>query len=220
MGQNYASFHIIAEDTKETQKQLEQYFSNNTTSNNISNIREGLTESIDDEYINNKFSLFSFLQDLFENTPKLILINNNKFISVYDESYSLENMETEGINLSKYLETPVIGTGNLDDDVFSILLFHKGKIITRYTMGEGLEKYEFKLCNMDLELFKNVTNLSVEKLDALLKEEDIYDIEDGFSELYNIALDLTYDDLASFENKFKKLKETNSYSIFELLVTS
>jgi hypothetical protein len=219
MGQNYASFHIIAEDTKETLKKLEQYFSNKTSSSNKSNIREGLTESVYDEYINNKFSLFRYLQDLFENTPKLILINNNKFISVYDESYSLENIETEGINLSEYLETPVIGTGNLDDDVFSILLFHKGEIITRYTMGEGLEEYKFKQCNLDLELFKNVTDLSVEKLDTLLKEEDIYDIEDGFSELYNISLDLTYDDLASFEKKFKKLKETNSYSIFELLVT-
>jgi len=219
MVQNYASFHIIAENTKETLKQVEQYFSNNTSSKDTSNIRESLSESIYDESANNKFSLLHYIKDLFENTPKLILINN-KFISVYDESYSLENIETEGINLSKYLDTPVIGTGNLDDDVFSIILFHKGKIITRYTMGEGLKEYKFSHCNMDLEVFKNVTNLSVEKLDVLLKEEDIYDIEDGFSELYNIALDLTYDDLASFENKFKKLKETNSYSIFELLVTS
>ncbi len=219
MGQNYASFHIIAENTKETLKQVEQYFSNDTTSNIKGNIRESLSESIYDESINNKFSLLHYLQDLFENTPKLRLINS-KFISVYDESYSLENIETEGINLSKYLETPVIGTGNLDDDVFSILLFQKGKIITRYTIGEGLEENKFRQCNMDLDVFKKVTNLSVEKLDTLLKEEDIYDIEDGFSELYNIALDLTYDDLASFENKFKKLKETNSYSIFELLVTS
>lgn len=219
MGQNYASFHIIAENTEETLKQVEQYFSNNTSSNDRSNIRESLSESIYDESVNNKFSLLHYLKDLFENTPKLILINN-RFISVYDESYSLENIEAEGISLSKYLETPVIGTGNLDDDVLSILLFQKGEIITRYTMGEGLQEYEFGQCNMDLEVFKNVTNLSVEKLDILLREEDIYDIEDGFSELYNIALDLTYDDLASFENKFKKLKETNSYSIFELLVTS
>lgn len=219
MGQNYASFHIIAENTEETLKQVEQYFSNNTSSNDRSNIRESLSESIYDESVNNKFSLLHYLKDLFENTPKLILINN-RFISVYDESYSLENIEAEGISLSKYLETPVIGTGNLDDDVLSILLFQKGEIITRYTMGEGLQEYGFSQSNMDLEVFKNVTSLSVEELDILLREEDIYDIEDGFSELYNIALDLTYDDLASFENKFKKLKETNSYSIFELLVTS
>jgi hypothetical protein len=219
MGQNYASFHIIAENSKEILKKLEQYFSNDPPVNDTGNLQENLSESIYDGSVYNKFNLFHYLQNLFENTPKLILINN-KFISVYDEAFSLDNMETEGIKLSEYIKTPVIGTGNLDDDVFSILLFHKGKIITRYTTGEGLEEYEFKQCNMNLELFEKVTNLSVDKLDVLLKEDDIYDIEDGFSERYNIALDLTYDDLASFENKFKKIKETNSYSVFELLITS
>lgn len=217
MGQNYASFHIITENTKETLKQVEQYFSNNTSSNGKNLCLENLSEIFDGS-VNDKLNFLNYMLNLFEFSSKLILINNN-FISIYDESFSLENIETEGINLSKYLEKPIIGTGNFDDDVFSIILFQKGEIITKYTMGEGLEEYEFKQSFMDLELFKKVTNLCVEKLDELLKEKDIYDIEDGFSELYNLALDLTYDDLASFENKYKKLKETNSYSIFELLVT-
>lgn len=215
MRQNYASFHIISEDTKDTLKQVEQYFTN---SNDGNNRLDNLSEAVYDGSVNDKLNFLNYLMDLFAYTYKLILINNN-FISLYDESYSLENIKTEGINLSNYLEKPIIGTGNFDDDVFSIILFQKGKIITQYTMGEGLEKYEFKQSFMNLELFKNVTKLSIEKLDSLLKEKDIYDIEDGFSELYNLALDLTYDDLASFENKYKKLKETNSYSIFELLFT-
>jgi len=217
MGQNYASFHIITENTKETLKQVEQYFSSNTSSNGKNICMENLSEIFDGS-ANDKLNFLNYMLNLLEYSSKLILINNN-FISIYDESFSLENIETEGINLSKYIEKPIIGTGNFDDDVFSIILFQKGEIITKYTMGEGLEEYEFKQSFMDLELFKKVTSLSIEKLDELLKEKDIYDIEDRFSELYNIALDLTYDDLDSFENKYKKLKETNSYSIFELLVT-
>lgn len=215
---NYASFHIIAENTTDTITQVEQYFNNYANSNGKNNRLKDLSETFHDGSVNNKLNFLYYLMDLFTNTSKLILINNN-FISIYDESYSLENIETEGINLSKYLKQPIIGTGNLDDDVFSIILFQNGKIITKFTMGEGLEQYEFKQYFIDLELFKKVTNLSIEKLDSLLNEKDIYDLEDGFSELYNIALDLTYDDLAPFENKYKKLKETNSYSIFELLIT-
>ena len=217
MGQNYASFHIITENTKETLKQVEQYFSNNTSSNGENKCLENLSEIFDGS-VNDKLNYLSYMLNLIEYSCKLILINNN-FISIYDEAFTLKNIETEGINLSKYIEKPIIGTGNFDDEVLSIILFQKGEIITKYITGEGLEKYQLKQSFMDLESFKKVTNLSVEKLDELLKEKDIYDIEDGFSELYNLALDLIYDDLAPFENKYKKLKETNSYSVFELLVT-
>lgn len=219
MGQNYASFHIIAENTNEILKRVEQYINNNSSSKGKNTHMEKLAEPLYDGSVNDKLNIIYYMMDLFVNTSKLILINNN-FLSIYDESYSLENIETEGISLSKYIDKPIIGTGNLDDDVLSIILFQNGKIITKYTTGEGLEEYDFKQSFMDLGLFKKVTNLSIDKLDSLLREEDIYDIEDGFSELYNIALDLTYDDLASFENKYKMLKETNAYSVFELLVTS
>ncbi|HCL04139.1 MAG TPA: hypothetical protein DHW61_17310 [Lachnoclostridium phytofermentans] len=213
MGTKYASLHIKAGSSENIIEQLKKYYNDNSNREVI------ISDRYPDyfkEILADKLIVVRDLLDSARKSSRIILIKD-EFISIYDEAFSLETIEQEGINLSKYIDNPILATGNLDDDVFSVVLIKNGNIITKHTVGDGLDCYDIEPSHLDLNKFENIIKLRLdkEKVNDLLIEDDVTIVEEGFCELLKIFLNLDCNDIKSNKEYFKKVSKSNNYTIYK-----
>ncbi|WP_409294086.1 hypothetical protein V1498_12670 [Peribacillus sp. SCS-26] len=136
---------------------------------------------------------------------------NNNWISIYSDSYHWEGIEQEAKAFSNQLSQPVLSVGYFDDDLVEIALIQNNQVITKQISGYGAEDYGLDPENMNIDLFIQTLQLSIEneEFEAALEKDDISEIVEEMGKLLNLELWQKYEWIEE-EGEKEKYLQVNS----------
>lgn len=193
MGRKYASIHIYNDDIENILILIRKNYNNKTD-------LTLWTDLLDEMKLTNLRGYNQLLSHLKVN-GNVLIIKNDVYISLYDESNTFESIQSKVKEISLKLDSLVTYTSNFDDDVFLIGAYKSGKQITSGKFGVDLPVYGMRRKRIDMDKFCQSLQInSTEELNSINSLDNISDIEDILEKQLQINLNLYLEEVVSSES--------------------
>ncbi|MCL2121076.1 MAG: hypothetical protein FWH28_02365 [Clostridiales bacterium] len=213
MGRKYASYHICSGNGSFDSKQVESIVQfiqgkNNTLEQATMAFSNPLSREMMDRFIRMQ-------------GPSVIIVMSNRFISVYDDSLSFLNINSEVKRISKTIIEPILYVSNFDDDLLLMGAVKQGKTIAKRHIGENLDDYGIRKGKSSINSLQSQSEFSsLISDDALFKSSnDIFTCETSLEHEFGITLKLTLDEIEKPASPFRKIRSYSSLNVYQRIET-
>lgn len=206
MGRKYASFHIFDREQEKIISILKENYRGENSLQKKDIVMDNLFNS-------DIFNAFNGMDE-----TKIIILQSESFISIYDESISFETAEEKAQYLSKLIDKPILYISNFDEDILIFGIYHNRERITSQTVGDGITIYEVEPKMLDIDIFcKELSLKKTNSMKIMNSSDDIEEIESKLEEIIRVPVKLTYDDVEEMQEYFIEVFDDLDIRILKII---
>ena len=207
MGKTYASLHIRTADRSGLIPLIKDFAVQNGMFNNV---QPKFTNIFSSPAMVEKFETFMKMSN-----PVIVTVFSDYFVSYYDETFSIANIEAYAKEISFKTDCAVMFTSRFDEDVFSMGVVQKNKLITRLNVGGAIT--EHGLVPASLNPGNLLASLKISGLSGLsmVNTNNISKVEDLIEVIMRISVSIKHS-VIDYEAKiYELLKSDGNIRIYQ-----
>ena len=206
MSQKYASYHIRTDEKSDVFAELKNIIVNENANTNAMLAMQAFSDP-------EARKMAERFYNLSQNDIYIVL--TEKFISVYDETFSFQTINGTAKKVSKKIIKPIVYVSNFDDDVFLAGVVKCGKTYAKKQIGQGMHIFGIKSIN-DIRKIHNFEEFGYLKPDLIFElSDDICECEDSIEKELGITLKLTPEDIQEQSDQFVLLETESQFKVYQ-----
>lgn len=206
MGVKYANYHIRTDEKANALTVLKEHLKAN---NDINPNAMRAIQAFANPEARRMFERFVKLHP-----NEVCIVLTEKFISVYDETFSFQTINSTVKKISKKIDNSILYVSNYEDDILLMGIVKSGKTLARKHIGQGASIFDIKLLN-------NISQIhSLKEFDYLRSDlkfelsDDINECEDSIEKELGITVKLTPEEMEE-TGQLKLIETDSSYKVYQ-----